>query len=331
MGAAKAARAASKKAAPTRQAARVQGAAARRAVADTRRAAAAGRTAARLTHKGRAGRALAKGLLRAARARDGAVAKARAARDQRSDKAVAAKRVALRKASARQRARSALWRSAARFHTRRALAGLLALPLGVLGLMLTPLGRKLNWIWLQNLGLRLYRRIVGAARAERAERDKAIRTDLADEEAAIDTAADDEIGDTAERPDHLVPITTPSLVDEGENVSGFRFEEHTAEMEVAAGSYDPDGCMEILAMVENLPEALTSIANTMRVLAERSDSEFPLEKEVADGFEEIYKAVLTAVGTAEDLGPTFRRVHEHDIARHEDPRNGPEAEKGWNV
>jgi hypothetical protein len=102
-------------------------------------------------------------------------------------------------------------------------------------------------------------------------------------------------------------------------------------MEQAAGSNEPDGCMEILSMVENLPEALTSVASTMRVLAERSDSEFPLEKEVAGGFNDIFQALMAAVSAAEDLGPMFRQAHEQDIARHEDPRNGPEAEKGWNV
>ncbi|KOV03693.1 hypothetical protein ADK91_17340, partial [Streptomyces sp. XY511] len=70
-------------------------------------------------------------------------------------------------------------------------------------------------------------------------------------------------------------------------------------------------------------EALASIANIMRILAERSDSEFPLEKEVADGFADIYGALNSATAVAEDLGPLFRAVHEADIARHEDPRNGP--------
>jgi hypothetical protein len=102
-------------------------------------------------------------------------------------------------------------------------------------------------------------------------------------------------------------------------------------MEAAANSYEPENAMEILAMVEGLPAALTSVANVMRILAERADSEFPLEKEVADGFNDIFGAVMSAVAVAEDMGPLFRTAHEQDIARHEDPRNGPEAEKGWNV
>ncbi|MFD8304437.1 hypothetical protein ACFV29_19115 [Streptomyces sp. NPDC059690] len=114
-------------------------------------------------------------------------------------------------------------------------------------------------------------------------------------------------------------------------MSGFRFEEAAEEMEQAANSYEPENAMEILAMVEGLPAALTSVANVMKILAERSDSEFPLEKEVADGFNDIFGALMSAVAVAEDMGPLFRQAHEQDIARHEDPRNGTEAEKGWNV
>ena len=113
--------------------------------------------------------------------------------------------------------------------------------------------------------------------------------------------------------------------------TGFKFEDHAMDMCAAANTYQPDGCMEILAMVEGLPTALTFVADVMKILAERSDSEFPLEKEVADSFNDIFGALMSAVAVAEDMGPLFRQVHEQDIARHEDPRNGSEAEKGWNV
>mgnify|MGYP007126047724 CR=1 FL=1 len=220
-------------------------------------------------------------------------------------------------------------------HARRLLAAALATPLGVLGMLTTPLGRKLGWRWLQYPGRRLYRRLVGAARQAREERDQQIRAERDAAEAAADTAADQapgEIGDRVERPTHPTPTyTTPTPTNEGVHVSGFRFEEYAAEMEQAAQSYTPDGCMEILAMVEGLPAALTHVANVMRILAERSDVEFPLEKDVAQSFSDSYGAVMSAVAVTENMGPTFRKVHAQDIARHEDPRNGHEAEKGWNV
>ncbi|MFH8575429.1 hypothetical protein [Streptomyces zaomyceticus] len=320
---------------PSKAGRRVETTAARRQIADARRAAKSdARTAAGLK-KGPVGRAVGKAAGRVGSARGAAVGKLRKARDTQTAGKVAGQRAGVRKAPARAKARKALWKSAARFQGRRLLVALLAGALGVIGLITTPLGRKLGWAWLQNPGRRLYTRLLKQAVAEREGRDDAIRDQRESDEAAADAEAaeqdGEQIGDMAERPAGLVPIAPTSGNSEGEIVSGFRFEEYAAEMEAAANSYEPENAMEILAMVEGLPAALTSVANVMRILAERADSEFPLEKEVADGFSDIYGALMSAVAVADDMGPLFRTAHEQDIARHEDPRNGPEAEKGWNV
>ncbi|MFC7940609.1 hypothetical protein ACWDX8_37280 [Streptomyces anthocyanicus] len=335
MGQVKALRESARTAVPSRAARRVETAGARRAVADARRAAKHQARTASLAGKGPIGRAAAKGLGTASASRRKAVDRARAVRDGKAAGHVAQQRSEVRKAPARRRARKALWRSAARFQGRRLLAVLLGAALGVVGMVTTPLGRKLGWAWLQYPGRRLYRRITQHAERDRESRDAATLAALRNEEGAADAeAADDgteQIGDTAERPAGVVPATPSTTTSEGDTVTGFRFEEHAAEMESAAQQYDPDNAMEILAMVEGLPAALTSVANVMRILAERADSEFPLEKEVADGFNDIFGALMSAVAVAEDMGPLFRQAHQQDIARHEDPRNGPEAEKGWNV
>ncbi|WP_405425062.1 hypothetical protein [Streptomyces erythrochromogenes] len=341
---------------PTRAAARTAGVQARRQVADNRRAARAAErtaTAAGGRARGPAARTLARAVNRAAAVRDRAASTTRSARDRAAGRAVANGRAGVREAVRRARvaqlqapaqraARRALLRSAARFHARRALAAALGGVLGLLGMVTTPLGRRLGWAWLQHPGRRLYRFLVGRARAEREDQDADIRNGLEDDERAAEEQADaeleqdtegDRLGERAERPDHPTPVPPTGegaqLMDS--STSGFRFEELAAEMEQAAQAYEPENAMEILAMVEGLPEALGSIANIMRILAERSDSEFPLEKEVADGFADIYGALNSATAVAEDLGPVFRQAHEADIARHEDPRNGPDAEKGWNV
>ncbi|MEU7551080.1 hypothetical protein AB0B01_01755 [Streptomyces sp. NPDC044571] len=339
---------------PTRAAARTAAVQARRQVADTRRAAKAAERAAAAGSKARgpAARTLAKGLGKAAAVRDKAVGAARTAQDRNAKKAVAAgrqgvqdaahrKRVAQLKAPAQQAARKALRRSAARFQARRAIAAVLGAALGVLGMVTTPLGRRLGWPWLVHPGRRLYRFLIGQAAAERDSRDAEIHAQLEEDEAAAEEQAaaerdqdrnGDRLGDRAARPTTHVPAPpTTEGAHEMDSTSGFKFEELAAEMEQAAQSYEPESAMEILAMIEGLPEALASIANIMQVLAERSDSEFPLEKVVADGFSDIYGALNSATAVAEDLGPAFRQAHEADIARHEDPRNGPEAEKGWNV
>ncbi|GAA3372962.1 hypothetical protein GCM10020367_31020 [Streptomyces sannanensis] len=336
LGQIRALRASQQAAAGSRAGQRAQTTAARRAVADARRDAKAAVGNSQLGKRGNSGRPLLGGAARKARGlRDAAIAKNRAKRDTRTGGSIAAQRAAVRKAPARKAARQALRRSAARFHGRRLLAALLALPVGLLGCLTTWIGRKFDIPWLMNPGRRLYSRLVRTATEQRAERDEATRTILREEEAAADAEAAkdgaDGIADSVERPAAKVPTSTTPEVSEGEHVSGFRFEEAASEMEQAANSYDPENAMEILAMVEGLPAALTSVANVMKILAERSDSEFPLEKEVADGFNDIFGALMSAVAVAEDMGPLFRQAHEQDIARHEDPRNGHEAEKGWNV
>ncbi|MGS2588466.1 hypothetical protein [Streptomyces hebeiensis] len=336
MGQVKALREAARQSPPSRAARRSETSGARRAVADARRQARADRRHAAQVRKGPVGRAVGAAAGRVGRAWGAARERARKGRDQRAAGQVTAQRDQVRKAPARKRARKALRRSAARFQGRRLLAALLAGVFGLVGLISSPLGRKLGLPWLVHPGRRLYARLMRAADAERTARDEAIRAALQDDEAAVDAEAakdgTEEIGDTAERPAGVVPAApTSSESSEGEIVSGFRFEEYAAEMEGAAGGYDPENAMEILAMVEGLPAALTSVANVMRILAERADGEFPLEKDVANGFNDIFGALMSAVAVAEDMGPLFRRVHEQDIARHEDPRNGTEAEKGWNV
>ncbi|WP_406383163.1 hypothetical protein OHU25_29050 [Streptomyces sp. NBC_00117] len=349
----KALRKAQKEAGGSRGGKRAQTTAARRAVADARRntkspkhnskKASGGAQSRTGKGKGRgpgglAGRFMGGAGRKARAVRDKAIAKNRARRDAKAARKVAGQRSTVRKAPARKAARRALRRSLARFQGRRLLAALLVLPFGLLGLITSPIGRRLNIPWLIHPGRRLYRRLVGVARDQRAERDEAIREELEEREAAADAEATQDgsegVVDNVLRPAGPVPTSTNTTVSEGENVSintGFNFEEHAMEMAAAANTYEPDGCMEILAMVEGLPGALTFVATVMKFLAERSDSEFPLEKAVADGFNDIYAALMSAVSSAEDMGPTFRKVHAQDIARHEDPRNGTEAEKGWNV
>ncbi|MFG2801635.1 hypothetical protein [Streptomyces pseudovenezuelae] len=329
LGQVRALRNSSRKQSPTRAAARQQSTAARRQVADARRNARATNRANKAATVGLLGRAGGWGAGKAASGTRALVNKARAARDRATGAQVAAKRDQVRKAPARRKARWGLLKSAARFQGRRLLAALAGGAAGVLGCLTTPIGKKLGWRVLMHPGRRLYARLVAAALAKRAARDEQIRAARAAEEAAAD-GNPQEIGDRVQRPASLIP-TFLSAVQEAISVSGFKFEEAAAEMENAARTYDPDGNMEVLAMIDNLPTAMLSIANTFRILAERSDEEFAFEKDVAAGFDDIHRTLLNAVDAAETLVPLFRRVHEQDIARHEEPRNGTEAEKGWNV
>ncbi|WP_261399923.1 hypothetical protein [Streptomyces sp. CBG9] len=261
--------------------------------------------------------------------------KTRARRDRLAKERLRRERRKVRAARIRRSARWALLRSALRFQHGRLWAALAAGALGVVGLVTTPLGRRLGWAWLQHPGRRLYRRLMGRARVAREARDAEIREAAGIAEAALHEAAErdgSEIADRVERPEPFVVGPAPAGTgDTVSSTSGWKFEEAAAEMEAAAQAYQPDDCMEILAMVKGLPEALTSISNVMKILAERSDSEFPLEKEVADQFADLHGSLMGTVAVADDMENVFRQAHASDIARFEDPRNGVEAERGWNV
>ncbi|MEU6112589.1 hypothetical protein ABZ853_29810 [Streptomyces albidoflavus] len=319
----------------TRSQQRAQTAQARRQAADARRAQAATHHNTTAAGRGRIGRGVSAAVGRAARLRDRALEKTRARRDRLAKERLGRERRKVRTARIRRSARWALLRSALRFQHRRLWAALAAGALGVVGLVTTPLGRRLGWAWLQHPGRRLYRRLMGRARTAREARDAEIREAAGIAEAALHEAAErdgSEIADRVERPEPLVAGPAPAGTgDTVSSTSGWKFEEAAAEMEAAAQAYQPDDCMEILAMVQGLPQALTSISNVMKILAERSDSEFPLEKEVADQFADLHGSLMGTVAVADDMENVFRQAHASDIARFEDPRNGYEAEKGWNI
>ncbi|TGG81673.1 hypothetical protein D8771_20035 [Streptomyces albus] len=235
-------------------------------------------------------------------------------REGRAERVRAARQRRLAKRSMRRALRS----SRLRYWGRCLGAAVLAAPVGVLGLVTTPLGRRLGWPGLMHPGRRLFRLLTGKARATREERDALAR-------AMFETADQDE-RDAADlltrvprapRNHHLL-LTGDAMSD----TPGFLFDASASEMEEAANSYDPSGAMHVVNTLLGMPTALTSIANTFKILAEKSDEDFPLEKEVAEALEEVYKHLKRSVEAAEEVAEVVERVHEHDIRRHKEPRKG---------
>ncbi|WP_190211722.1 hypothetical protein [Kitasatospora indigofera] len=333
-GGVRALRKAERAAAPSRAERRERQTTARRQVADARRAVKAAERAARLDGRGRVGKVLAKPGQAARRSLDKARDKGRAGAEKRLESKVRDARSEARKAPARRHARRQLAKSAARHHGRRLLAAALALPVGLLGMVLTPIGRKLGLSWLMYPGRRLYRHLSGRSADARTVRDTEIREQLADAEAAADQPADTAapVGEAVPRApkNHHANTNLDALGGDVTNPAdaGFNFSEVASEMYGAAMNYDPDGMMHVLTAIESMPEGLTSIANTFRVLAERSDDEFPLEKVVGESLNEVYTLLMQAVSAAEEVGKAFRNAHEGDIARHDDPRTGEEK---WDI
>jgi hypothetical protein len=102
----------------------------------------------------------------------------------------------------------------------------------------------------------------------------------------------------------------------------------TAEMMGAAAVYDPQGMMQVGNDLSQLPLALRNVAETLRVMTQRSNDNDPINPAIINTMGDIYKTLLAAATSAEDLGPMFRNLHQVDIARIESPRRG---EQKWDV
>jgi hypothetical protein len=323
---------------PSRSARRERQSADRQRIADGRRQAKRQARQERAANGGRGPRA----LLARAQARPKAMERQakrdadrdakRAEKGQASSEKVTAKRRELRRQPVRRAARWRLHRSAARFHARRAGNGLLALPVLLLGTLTTWAGRKLGFPSWMYPGHRLFRWLGAKALSAYRRRDTEIRCDWAEQEAAIDAAEARENSATktapASGPERAVeraPLSHNANTNLGVTLTtpaGFDFAEAAAEMEAQAQSFEPDGMMQVLSAFEGMPEAMHSIARTFQILAERSDAEFPLEKEVGEALNDVFRQLQQAIGACEEVATTMRRVHEQDIRRHEDPRNG---------
>ncbi|MET9436891.1 hypothetical protein [Streptomyces sp. NPDC006551] len=356
-------RAARKTAAPSRKDAREQTTAARRALRDQKRAAKQASTAAAkttgttggtsggsgraaATRKTRPGRAVADGRRqqerlgrisnaarrRAQRAFQQAVQNGRARQDQRT----ATRQSRIQAARRHARAAAHLMRqkvaARARFAVRAAGAAALAAPIGLLGFLTSPLGRKLGWSWMIHPGRRLYARLTRnarydlRARLEDAQNTYAYDTDPENADTPALIAADVPRGPRRT----ATPTTLTGEPAVSENLK-FLFDESASEMEAAAAAYEPGGMMHVYQTVQGMPAGIQSWANTFKILAEKSDDVFPLEPAVGEALSEVFEHLQKAAAAAEEVRVVFQREHEHDIERLEAPRKNLEAEKAWDA
>ncbi|MGW1587303.1 hypothetical protein [Streptomyces sp. NPDC002386] len=103
---------------------------------------------------------------------------------------------------------------------------------------------------------------------------------------------------------------------------GHHFLAPAMEMERIAATYTPDGMMQVGADFAALPDALEHVANAMRISTARADQEQPLDPRIVELMKEIYALQMKAVDLARELPVAFRRLHDVDIARIENPRTG---------
>lgn len=102
----------------------------------------------------------------------------------------------------------------------------------------------------------------------------------------------------------------------------------TAEMVGAAMVYDPQGMMQVGHDLSQLPVALKNVAESMRIMTQRSNDQDPIHPNIIALMAEVYKALNAAAVKAEDLAPAFKVHHAVDIHRIEAPRKN---EQKWDV
>jgi hypothetical protein len=102
----------------------------------------------------------------------------------------------------------------------------------------------------------------------------------------------------------------------------------TAEMLGAAAVYDPQGMMQVGNDLAQLPTALGQVAETLRIMTQRSHDQDPIDPAIIAKMGDIYKMLSAAAQASEDLGPMFRKMHHVEIHRIENPRKG---EHKWDI
>lgn len=102
----------------------------------------------------------------------------------------------------------------------------------------------------------------------------------------------------------------------------------TAEMMGAATVYSPEGMMQVGNDLSQLPTALKNVAETLRIMTERSNNEDPINPAIITKMGEIFKGLSALAASAEELGPMFKTLHNVDIQRIEQPRKN---EHRWDI
>lgn len=133
-----------------------------------------------------------------------------------------------------------------------------------------------------------------------------------------------------DEPGHQATSPVPAAVGDtrfgGNLVSVFKQE--TEAVRDAYAKYEPPMMLAVAAEYWGLPEGLTSTAEAVRQLAVNTADKYPADARMADLVAQVYALLHQAAQKAQEVGPLFAKVHEHDLRRYEEPRPG---EHMWNI
>lgn len=140
-----------------------------------------------------------------------------------------------------------------------------------------------------------------------------------------DTPDTPQVADTVRRP----ATTTPTRPSPGEPMSGgHHFVAAATEMARAAAAYQPTGMLQVGQDFTGLEEALRIHAEALKTTVENADANWPLHPNIVELMRQIHGLQLKAAELAAELRPAFTQLHDVDIARLENPRQG---ERMWDV
>ncbi|MFE2129831.1 hypothetical protein [Streptomyces amritsarensis] len=192
----------------------------------------------------------------------------------------------------------------------------------------------------------VWRRLAGRARQVRAARDAAINGTSTDGGKPLVAVPATQVNNPNRPKDRVLapvlesvksrPVVLAGADRSGGTVSesGTAFTRLSDAAEVmlqAASTFDPEYMAEFQDLIDDLPEAMSTVQETLRVLAELSQEKLPVDPLVVEEIGEGYRAMSKVVSALDEVGTVYRRVHAEDIERIENPRNGIDGERRWNV
>ncbi|MFD0571045.1 hypothetical protein ACFQ0T_19905 [Kitasatospora gansuensis] len=105
----------------------------------------------------------------------------------------------------------------------------------------------------------------------------------------------------------------------GSTVPAFSLSSAADVLLQAAASFDPEQMAEFEQLINDLPTAYSTLQEALRVLTELAMERLPVEPVVVEEIGEGYRAMSKVVQALEEVGPTYRRAHQVDIDRTENP------------
>ncbi len=215
-----------------------------------------------------------------------------------------------------------------RLARRWSLTLLLASLAGILGKVLRPFTKGSGKSWFMKT-------VYWRAARSRAKEDALAAKDSATGEPRTP------VSDTVDDPGTTAPTqarpgapTAPPTSPAADPFGGSRvsvFASTASQVAEAYSRYSPPSMMAVAAEYRGVPDGIRHAADAIRALAGNSASAYPVNAAVTDMIAALYTVVMQAAAEADNVYPTFRKAHDHDIQRHEAPRNGYSGEQLWNI